>query len=161
MNTAFLILVTLLGADSFKVREAAHVSLARADWLAVDALLAGERSPCQETARRCEAMLNDLHKRHAVKLADAAEPLTGWPWMDCGGLDDPLCYETRSHYMYAARSKLDWTEPFWFASSEATRMLVIDRIAARQPWRHIVARLRAGHIRYCESLGILYGIEGK
>lgn len=76
MNTAFLILVALLGADSFKVREAAHKAVAgnlhRGE---VRAIVELHADGLDEAGLRCRAIIDDHDRR--LFLAGKLYP-RGW-----------------------------------------------------------------------------------
>ncbi len=163
MTAAAIILVLLTGHDSFRVREAASVSLKRMGGLALSAIMVGENSSDPETRCRCKKLADDWFRANAVRLASEVEPGAGWPWLDGTTYSPgyPLTQDGLAHYLGIARTTHCYDGPLWPASSEATRLLVIDLIANRQPWQMIVGRLRAGHVAWCVANGQVYGVAAR
>jgi hypothetical protein len=123
-----LVLVALTGHDSFRVREAASVSLERQGTLAAPALLLGWHAGCPETQARCWHLLRPLCRHFPEAASEWVKPRGGWPWID-GATDAPVCWSEMGELLSRAR-QAGFTDapPDWPCYREATRLLVLRRL---------------------------------
>jgi hypothetical protein len=130
-----LLLITQLGAPSFRDREVAQAELVRRGDGALLCLLAGEQSKDFEVAGRCRALVNDYYRRHGDELAEHYKP-AGWqswpPIYMLIGADWPGANDIYSEY-WARSWKVfrEWDQDDQ-RQNEATRLLVADVCASRR-----------------------------
>ena len=143
----FFSLVLQLGDNDFRSRERAHTALGRIEG-AKSALLWGERSKDQEIVTRSRQLANAWYSRHAAELADKYIP-AGWtefPWINNYSPSDLESNEGAHawilawfYYQAAKDFGFNSAGPRYVAYCEATRMRVVEMIAARIPPAKIAA----------------------
>ena len=131
--TTLLILLALLAAPQFRVREAATSALSPANSITLPFLLWSEKHhPSPEGRRRSQGIVDRWYAANADRLAAALGRL---PWIDrgiCGWLD----------FLAEARIKTGTPgSPHWPDYAEGCRLWVRDRIAARLPYQGELRRL--------------------
>jgi hypothetical protein len=152
--------VAQLGSPSFRAREAAQARVAAHLDQFVAAVALGEWSADAEIRARCRILMDSWYRRHAVELAERMKP---WRWRDWPRLDTlkeldgsgDAVSGALDHYWAKALATMlqkDRDNPSIFA--EATRLLIVDRIAARLPCRSLIRDLCAAESQFRRDNGM-------
>lgn len=145
MDTAFLIVVCLLGHPDFSVRERASAYLRESGPAAHPYLVVASKAPDLEVARRSKEILETRRLSAIRVLVEANRPL---PWIDALGPETEGRCEIISGYLAAARlwrthttwQVHDWPEwrdameLYLFSLSEAEARQVLKKTPRNQYW---------------------------
>ncbi len=148
LASSILALITLLGHDNYRVREAANAKLRMLADVAIIQLLAGERHPDPEIAYRCRAMVNAWFARHADELTELVKPrkFSDWPFIDML----PIEWPERDGIVHGYLDAVGPADgPGWPRFSRACRLWIRDLIAARVDVGALLVVLCERTVRWC------------